>query len=317
MTDTEKTTYVGIDVSKTALDFDGYPLSCPLRVSNDETGRKQLLDILQTLQPQLIVMEATGGLEAPLAAELATAGFKAAVINPRQARDFAKALGVLAKTDQVDAKVLARFAEALKPEARPLKTNETVALESILTRRRQLVEMITAESNRQARAPARIAKQIEQHLRWLRKRLDEADHDLDAAIQQSPLWLAKAKLILTIPGVGQVTTSSVLAELPELGQLTRREISALVGVCPFNRDSGGRCGRRSIWGGRSSVRAVLYMAALVATRYNPIIRAFYQKLLLAGKPKKVALVACMRKLLVIMNAMVKANTPWQIPAEST
>ena len=306
--------YIGIDVSKATLDMDAYPQINPAiaaQYCNDDIGRKQLSALLRGLQPQLIVMEATGGLESPIAAELAMVGLSVAVINPRQARDFAKALGVLAKTDAVDAQVLARFAEAIKPAARPLKSSEIMALDSVLTRRRQLVDMITAESNRHAQASDKIAKQIAQHIIWLRKRLTEADDDLDDAIAQSPLWKAKSDLITSIPGVGKVTATSLLAELPELGQLARREISALVGVCPFNRDSGGHKGRRAIWGGRASIRAVLYMAALVASRYNPVIKAFYQKLLAAGKMKKVALVACMRKLLVILNAMVKNNTPWR------
>jgi transposase len=305
--------YIGIDVSKATLDIDAYPATrlSTTQFSNDDIGRKQLSVLLADWQPTLIVMEATGGLESPIAAELAMAGLSVAVVNPRQARDFAKALGVLAKTDAVDAQVLARFAEAIKPEARPLKSNEIMALDSVLTRRRQLVEMITAESNRHAQASGKIAKQIARHLIWLRKRLTEADDDLDDAIAQSPLWQAKSDIITSIPGVGKVTATSLLAELPELGNLARREISALVGVCPFNRDSGRHKGRRAIWGGRASIRAVLYMAALVASRHNSIIKAFYQKLLAAGKMKKVALVACMRKLLVILNAMVKNNTPWR------
>ena len=309
------TLYIGIDISKATLDIDAYPLSATrlstTQFSNDDIGRKQLTSLLLSLKPKLIVMEATGGLESPTAADLAMAGLSVAVINPRQARDFAKALGVFAKTDAVDAQVLARFAEAIKPEARPLKSSDLMALDSVLTRRRQLVEMITAESNRHNQASGKIAKQIAQHIIWLRKRLTEADDDLDDAIAQSPLWQAKADLIISVPGVGKVTATSLLAELPELGNLARREISALVGVCPFNRDSGGHKGRRAIWGGRASIRAVLYMAALVASRYNPVIKAFYQKLLAAGKMKKVALVACMRKLLVILNAMVKNNTPWR------
>lgn len=315
---TNATLYIGIDVSKTTLDIDSYSqtqqhLCKQKQFSNDETGRKQLVKDLTALQPKLIVMEATGGLESPAATTLSLAGLSVAVVNPRQARDFAKALGVLAKTDQVDAKVLARFAEAIQPPVRALKSSELMDLESLLTRRRQLVEMITAEGNRHTQASGRIAKQIAQHLVWLRKRLSEADDDLDKAIQQSPLWNDKAALITSVPGVGKVTATSLLAELPELGALTRREISALVGVCPFSRDSGGKHGKRMIWGGRSSVRAVLYMAALVASRFNAVIKAFYHKLLAAGKAKKVALVACMRKLLVIINAMVKSNTPWQEP----
>jgi transposase len=303
--------YIGIDVSKAMLDIDAYPQSHAIQFSNDDIGRKQLSALLADWQPKLIVLEATGGLESPIAAELAMAGLSVAVVNPRQARDFAKALGVLAKTDAVDAQVLARFAEAIKPEARPLKSSDLMALDSVLTRRRQLVEMITAETNRHTQASGKIAKQIAQHLIWLRKRLAEADDDLDDAIAQSPLWKAKSDIITSIPGVGKVTATSLLAELPELGNLARREISALVGVCPFNRDSGRHKGRRAIWGGRASIRAVLYMAALVASRHNPVIKAFYQKLLAAGKMKKVALVACMRKLLVILNAMVKNNTLWQ------
>lgn len=303
--------YIGIDVSKANLEIDAYPRAHRARFNNDETGRRQLVSVLKGLQPKLIVLEATGGLESPVASELAMVGLAVAVINPRQARDFAKALGVLAKTDQVDALVLARFAEAIKPEVRALKECEVMALDSVLTRRRQRVDMITAESNRQAQAPSKIAKQIAKHLSWLNKRLDEADDDLDDAIRQSPRWQAKANLMTSIPGVGRVTATTLLAALPELGALSRREMSALVGVCPFNRDSGGHRGRRVIWGGRASVRAVLYMAALAASRHNPTIKAFYQKLLAAGKMKKVALVACMRKLLVILNAMMKSNTPWR------
>jgi transposase len=303
--------FIGIDVSKANLDIDAYPRAHRTRFSNDETGRRQLVNELKSLQPKLVVLEATGGLESPIASELAIAGLAVAVINPRQARDFAKALGVLAKTDQVDALVLARFAEAIKPEVRALKDSEVMALDSVLTRRRQLVDMMTAESNRYAQAPGKIAKQIAKHLSWLNKRLEEADDDLNDAIRRSPLWQAKAHLMMSIPGVGRVTATTLLAALPELGQLSRREISALVGVCPFNRDSGGHRGRRVIWGGRASVRTVLYMAALAASRHNPMIKAFYQKLLAAGKMKKVALVACMRKLLVILNAMVKSNTPWR------
>ena len=303
--------YIGIDVSKATLDIDAYPQSHAAQFSNDDIGRHQLIDLLLDLMPALIVLEATGGLESPIAGDLAMAGLCVAVINPRQARDFAKAIGVLAKTDAVDAHVLARFAEAIKPEVRPLKSNEMMALDSVLTRRRQIVEMITAETNRHTQAAGKIAKQIAQHLIWLRKRLSEADDDLDGAIQQSPLWQAKSDLMTSVPGVGKITATSLLAELPELGNLARREISALVGVCPFSRESGKHKGRRAIWGGRASVRAVLYMAALVASRHNPVIKAFYQKLLAAGKVKKVALVACMRKLLVILNAMIKNNTPWR------
>jgi len=308
------TVYVGIDISKASFDVDSYPVAQPACFTNDEPGRAAAASYLRGLQPSLIVVEATGGLEAPLVGQLATAGLSVAVVNPRQARDFAKAIGVLAKTDRVDAQMLARFGQAVKPAVRPLKPEETLALEAMLTRRRQIIEMITAEGNRLSSAAPRIAKQIRQHIAWLEKRLDEADQDLDGMLRQSPVWQHKAQLMTSIPGVGRVTAVTLLAELPELGAIPRREISALVGVCPYSRDSGKYRGRRAIWGGRATVRATLYMAAIVASRHNPVIRAFYQKLVTAGKLKKVALVACMRKLLVILNAMLKHDTPWHHPA---
>ena len=302
--------YVGIDISKASVDVDSFPAIQPTCFTNDELGRAAAVNYLRGLRPSLIVVEATGGLEAPLVGQLATAGLSVAVVNPRQTRDFAKAIGVLAKTDRVDAQMLARFAQAVKPAVRPLKPEETLALEAILTRRRQIIEMITAEGNRLSSAAPRIARQIRQHIAWLEKRLDEADQDLDGMLRQSPVWQHKAQLMTSVPGVGRVTAITLLAELPELGALPRREISALVGVCPYSRDSGRYRGRRSIWGGRAVVRATLYMAAIVASRHNPVIRAFYQKLVSAGKLKKVALVACMRKLLGILNAMLKHDMPW-------
>ena len=302
--------YAGIDVSKAQLDIDTYPDAAPKHFANDETGRLAACAYLQSAQVRLIVVEATGGLESPLVALAASSGLAIAVINPRQARDFAKAIGVLAKTDKVDALVLARFAEAVKPPVRALKPDEVLQLAAILTRRRQLIEMITAEGNRQASAATGIAKQIRQHISWLEKRLKEADDDLDQSIRSSPLWQHKAEIMQSIPGVGRVTATSLLADVAELGTLNRRQISALIGVCPYSRDSGKSRGRRSIWGGRARVRAVLYMAALVATRHNPVILAFYQKLVGAGKPKKVAIVACMRKLLVTINTMLKTDTTW-------
>ena len=302
--------HVGIDVSKTHLDIDTYPDAAPQRYANDESGRLAACSQLQTLAPALIVVEATGGLESPLVGLLATKDLAVAVINPRQARDFAKAIGVLAKTDQVDAFMLARFAQAIKPPVRTLKPEETQALNAVLTRRRQLVEMVTAESNRQSSANAKVAKQIRQHVAWLEKRLDESNDDLDNMIRNSPLWQHKAEIMQSIPGVGRVTATTFLADLPETGTLSRREISALVGVCPYSRDSGSFRGRRTIWGGRARVRAALYMAAIVASRHNPVIKAFYEKLTRAGKAKKVALVACMRKLLVIINTMLKNDSAW-------
>ena len=302
--------YAGIDVSKAQLDIDTYPDAAPKHFANDETGRLAACAYLQSAQVRLIVVEATGGLESRLVALAASSGLAIAVINPRQARDFAKAIGVLAKTDKVDALMLARFAEAVKPPVRALKADEVLQLAAILTRRRQLIEMITAEGNRQASAATGIAKQIRQHISWLEKRLKEADDDLDQSIRSSPLWQHKAEIMQSIPGVGRVTATSLLADVAELGTLNRRQISALIGVCPYSRDSGKSRGRRSIWGGRARVRAVLYMAALVATRHNPVILAFYQKLVGAGKPKKVAIVACMRKLLVTINTMLKTDTTW-------
>lgn len=302
--------YVGIDISKKSLDIDGYPNSCKASYTNDEAGHLALIEALRHLAPKCIVMEATGGLELPVACELARAGIEASIVNPRQARDFAKALNLLAKTDQVDAFALARFAEAVKPKPRPLKPEELQLFEEILTRRRQLVEMVTSEINRKLKASPKMAKQIDKHIAWLKRQIVDADHTMGKAIKASPIWQAKANLLDSIPGVGKVTINTMLAELPELGKLNRREIAALVGICPFNNDSGSHRGKRSIWGGRASVRSALYMATLVATRHNPIIKAFYQKLLNAGKMKKVALVACMRKLLTTMNAMLHTNTAW-------
>jgi transposase len=304
--------FFGIDVSKKQLDVASHPKKYQAQFSNDADGREALVEALRQQVPTLIVMEATGGLELEAAAALATAGLPVAVINPRHARDFAKAIGLLAKTDQVDAWALARFAEAVKPEQRALKDEGLRALEEVLTRRRQLVDMMTAEKNRKKQASEAMTKEIDEHINWLEQRIKKADLDLGRAVKASPVWKAKTDLLRSVPGIGAVGMMTLLTELPELGTLDRRAIAALVGVCPFNRDSGSLRGKRSIWGGRSSVRAVLYMTTLVATRWNPVIRQFYQKLLNAGKLKKVALVACMRKLLVILNSMVRNNTEWVV-----
>lgn len=309
----EEALFVGVDVSKRELDVDRYPQSQPQprRWANDEAGRAEAVAYIEGLGPSGIVVEATGGYESALVAELAARQLPIVVVNPRQVRDFAKAIGVLAKTDQVDAQVLARFAQAVRPAVRALPSAETAELAAMLARRRQIVEMIGAESNRLAGASSRIAKDIRQHIVWLRKRLRDTDEDLGQLIRRSALWQHKSDLLSSVPGVGAVTTTTMLAQLPELGSLNRRAISGLVGVCPYSRDSGTLRGRRCIWGGRANVRAALYMATLVATRHNPVIRAYYQKLLSAGKMKKVALVACMRKLLVILNAIIKHNQPWR------
>jgi len=265
---------------------------------------------LKELGPRLVVMEATGGLEAALAAQIAVSGVAVAVVNPRQVRDFAKASGVLAKTDQIDARVLAQFARAIRPEPRELKGEELALLDAMLTRRRQILEMIVAETNRLASAPPKVGRTIREHIAWLRRQLKHTNGDIDGQIRQSPLWRDRVELMTSVKGVGAVTAATLLADLPELGSLDRRKISALGGVCPYNRDSGSWRGKRMIWGGRGTVRAALYMAALVASRHNPVIKAFYQRLLAAGKPKKVALTACMRKLLTILNAILRSGRPW-------
>lgn len=317
MSDDVAGVFVGIDVSKARLDcamLVGEAVTQSKSFDNDLAGHEQLRGWLQgsECQPGLIVVEATGGYESAVVAMLATAKLPIAVVNPRQARDFAKATGVLAKTDAVDARILAQFGRAIRPQVRAPKSEELSLLEALLTRRRQLVEMITAETHRRGVAPTRdIARQIDRHLRWLERQLQAADDDLNGMIGKSSLMQRKLDVLTSVPGVGRVTAVALLAQLPELGSLNERQLSALVGVCPFSRDSGTMRGRRVIWGGRARVRAALYMAALVASRHNPILRAFYQRLLSNGKAKKVALVACMHKLLLILNAMIKRNQMWQ------
>jgi transposase len=303
--------YVGIDVSKARLDVAVRPSGEPLSVAYDATGITTVLMPLTQVSPIRIVVEATGGLERPLLRALVDAALPVIVVNPRQVRDFAKATGQLAKTDALDAQVLARFAEVIQPTLRVLPDPQTQELAAVLARRRQVLAMQGAEHNRLDRAPGRVRKRIEAHLRWLRDELARLDADLDDLIQQSPIWRAREELLQSVPGIGPVMSRTVLAELPELGLLNRKQIAALVGVAPFNRDSGRLRGHRTIWGGRASVRRVLYMAALVATRWNPVIRLFYQRLRAAGKAPKVALVAAMRKLLTILNALVHHGTPWQ------
>jgi transposase len=250
-------------------------------------------------------------MEIPLTSALATAGLPVVVVNPRQVRDFAKASGHLAKTDALDAQVLAQFAEVMRPQPRPLPDAEARALAALLTRRRQLVEMLTAEKNRLLSAPSPIRTRLRTHITWLERELQSPNTALAEAIRQSPVWREKDELLQSVPGGGPVLTSTLLASLPELGTLTHKQIAALVGVAPLNRDSGTLRGRRTVWGGRAQVRAVLYMGAIVAARFNPVIRVFYQRLQRAGKAKKVALTACMRKLLTILNAMLKHRTPWR------
>ena len=302
--------FVGIDVSKARLEVALCPLNECFGVAYDQAGLAELVGRLKGVSPQLVVLEATGGLQHVAAAELHMAGFTVAVVNPRQVRDFARSTGRLAKTDVLDAAVLARFAEAVKPSPRPLPDEQTRALMELCNRRRQLLEMLTAERNRYARASKSLRKEITPHISWLEKQVGRLDGELDLAVRNSPLWREKEDLLRSVPGVGKVLCLNLLAHLPELGALNRKQIAALVGVAPLNCDSGTRRGQRMIWGGRANVRGVLYMAALTGSRHNPALRTFYQRLLNHGKPPKVALTACMRKLLVILNAMLKHRTPW-------
>jgi transposase len=302
--------YVGIDVSKHHLDV-AIEDTAVERFENTSPGIKALTKRLKAEGDCFVVMEATGGLQFPLAVALSKAGLLVAVVNPRQVRDFAKAMGYLAKTDAIDACVIQKFAAAIKPEPRPLRDEETRELSDLVTRREQIISMLTAEKNRLQTATKRVRKDIKAHIKWLEKRLSDVDDELRRAIKASPLWRAKDNLLQSVPGVGPTTSVKLISSLPELGHLNRRQIAALVGLAPFNRDSGVFRGRRTIWGGRAQVRSVLYMAALSATRFNPVIRAFYQRLLEKGKRKKVALTACMRKLLTILNTMMKNETHWK------
>lgn len=302
--------FIGIDVSKAQLDIFVRPLASRESVGNEAAGIKTLVERARKLKPALIVLEATGGVERAVTRALASAELPVVVVNPRQVRDFAKATGQLAKTDTIDAEILARFAEAVRPALRALPDEMSLELRALIARRRQITEMIVAESNRLSAASKSVSKRIDAHIRWLEAELERADKDLDQSISQSPIWRENEDLLRTVPGIGPVISRTLLAELPELGKLNRKQIAALVGIAPLNRDSGTLRGRRSIWGGRASVRAVLYMAALVASRRNAVIRTFYRHLRNGGKAPKVALVACMRKLLTILNAMVKHKTHW-------
>jgi transposase len=301
---------VGIDVSKAYLDVAERPGPAPMRLANDEDGIAQVVARLQVSRPVLIVLEATGGLEIPVVAALAAAGLAVAVVNPRQVRDFAKATGQLAKTDALDARVLAHFAAVVRPVPRPLPDVERQALAAVLTRRRQVIAMLVAEQQRLGSASLPLRPRIERHITWLRQERDELDQELRHQIRQSPAWREDDDLLQSVPGVGPVLATTLIADLPELGQLDRKQIAALVGVAPLNCESGILRGRRIIWGGRAQVRAALWMSTLVAVRCNPVIRQFYERLLAAHKPKKVALTACMHKLLLILNALLRHRTPW-------
>ena len=302
--------FVGIDVAKAQLDVAVRPSGERWAVPNDAGGVVTLVERLQTLHPTLIVLEATGGLERTATAALATAGLPVVVVNPRQARDFACATGQLAKTDALDARALAHFADVIRPTPRPLPDAQTQELRALLGRRQQLVGMRTAEQNRLAGTSGRLTQDIEAHIAWLNARIAALDADIETLLRASPLWRENDDLLQSAPGIGPVCARTLLLELPEWGTLTRQQIAALVGVAPLNCDSGTLRGRRRIWGGRAHVRTVLSMGTLVATRYNPRIKAFYERLLAAGKAKKVALTACMHKFLTILNAMLKHRTPW-------
>lgn len=302
---------VGIDVAKAELVVAVRPGGEGWSVRNDEAGRGRLRERLQQLAPTLVVLEATGGYERAAVAALAAVRLPVVVVNPRQVRDFARATGQLAKTDRIDADTLALFAERVRPTPRPLADEASVALDALLTRRRQVVGMLVAERHRLEHALAPVRRGLRTHIRWLERQRRAVDRALDATIQQSPVWRAQEELLRSVPGVGPIVSRTLLGELPELGQLNRRRIAALAGVAPLARDSGTLRGRRVVWGGRGPVRTALYMSALVATRRNPLIRAFYLRLVSAGKPKKVALVACMRKLLTILNVMMRTKTAWR------
>jgi transposase len=303
--------YVGLDVAKAHLDLATEPATPPRRFPHDETGLSALVAHVRPLAPALIVLEATGGYEADVAAALALAGLPVAVVNPRQVRDFAKALGRLAKTDTLDATVLAAFAARVRPEPRPLPDAAQQALTALVARRRQLVEMLSAERNRLPVAHGRVKHDVQTHIHYLEQRLKATTDDLRTTLRESPVWRAQDNLLQSVPGIGPTTAATLLADLPELGRLSRRQIAALVGVAPLNRDSGRHVGPRTTWGGGAPVGAPRDMATGVATPNNPVIRAFYTRLRAAGKPHKVALVAAMHKLLTILNAMVKAQRPWQ------
>ena len=302
--------YVGLDVAKANVDVAVRPSGECWSVPNTEGGVEDLVARLRPMTPALVVCEATGGFERPAIAALAAAGLPVVVANPRQVRDFARATGQLAKTDRLDAGILALFAERVRPTPRPLPDAAAQLLDAVLTRRRQLLEMLTAEKNRLGFAPKPLHRGIQSHIRWLERQLDDVTAELAALIEASPVWRAKDDLLQSVPGVGPIVSCTLLGELPELGTLSHKQIAALAGVAPLARDSGTLRGKRMVWGGRASVRTVLFLAALCGRRWNPALKSFYERLIAAGKPKKVALIACARKLLTILNAMVRNNTRW-------
>jgi transposase len=311
MTTTTIEVFIGIDVSKVRLDIAVWGSDEHWITSNDENGIAQLIERLKSYSPTLIVLEATGGLELLLVSELALARLPVAVINPKRIRDFARSIGQLAKTDKIDAKVIARFGFTVHPETRPLPSEEEELLVALITRRRQVVEMLTAEKNRLHSCREAMRQRLQEHIDWLNSELKALDKEISQFIRRTPLWKEKNRILSSVPGVGPVTSATLLASLPELGTLNRQKVAALVGVAPLNKDSGRKRGKRRVFGGRASVRSVLYMAALSASKCNPKIRSFYESLIRRGKEKKVALTACMRKLLSILNSMVHSMTEWK------
>ena len=309
----QKSTYVGIDLAKTSIDVAVRPEGGASRMPHDEADIEELVSRLETLKPAIVLLEATGGLELTLVAALAAAKLPVVVVNPRQVRDFAKATGKLAKTDALDAQVLAHFAEAVRPPVRPLRDADSQELNSLTTRRNQIMTMLVAEKNRLDRASGSVRLRVQAHIGWLEQELKDLDDALRRMLRRSPVWREQDDLLRSVPGVGEQLSLSLLSYVPELGTLDRKKIAALVGVAPLNRESGAMRGKRSIWGGRARVRAALYMGALVASRHNPVVRDFYQRLLAVGKPKKVALTACMRKLLARLNSVLKSRQPWNPP----
>lgn len=303
---------IGIDVSKEQLEVASYESNYQFQCANKPAAFPTLVKELLKLRPARIVLEATGGWETKVTTALDAAGLPVVVINPRQVRDFAKSVGQLAKTDRLDARILARFGEAIKPPLRSIKSQSEQELDALSGRRRQLIDMLTAEKNRYGSAPnATVRDEIKEHIDWLQERIDKVDEQLQSLLKCSPVWRTKDAILKSVPGIGPVVSVSMLAELPELGTLNRHQISKLVGVAPLNRDSGPQRGSRHIYGGRARVRSMLYMATLSATRFNPIINAFYLRLLAKHKPFKVAITACMRKLLTIINVMLRDNVKWK------
>ena len=307
--------FMGIDVSQLNLDVNLLPDGQNQRFANNETGIAQLLKFVKATDPALIVLESTGGLETLAVSILSAQQYPVVVVNARQVRDFAKATGKLAKTDKIDAAVIAEFGRALRPQVRPLKDEHAQLLTALNARRKQIVDMLVAEKNRLHRAPLPNRKNIQAHIRWLEKNLTDINKDIRKTIRKTPLWREKDDILQSFKGIGPATSASLLSDLPELGHIESKKIAALVGVAPFNCDSGRYRGRRRVWGGRSQLRRILYMATLSAVRTNPVINCFYHRLRQAGKSHKVAMTACMRKILVILNAMIKNQTFWQLPCQ--